>query len=152
MFCRRMLMSSGRATVAQQVEYGLFLLEAGRLKAAEAVVSTRPNPEAPRDLWRTVFLEHMVRAEGFDGLRAATRECLERHPGVPAFMRVEPVTTSGPVNIVKGISAIEPISESGVQAIEIVAAGMERAYFSPPMTYGVRPEAAMPTNTSALLK
>ncbi|MDD2236682.1 MAG: hypothetical protein PHG65_05705 [Kiritimatiellae bacterium] len=88
MLCRRALMSSGRATVVQQVEYGLFLLEAGRLKAAEAVVSTQPNPETPQDQWRTVFLEHMVRAESVDGLRAATRECLERHPGMPAFMRV----------------------------------------------------------------
>lgn len=46
---------------------------------------------------------------------------------VPAFMRVEPVITSGPVTVSMGISAWEETAAWETQAMEPVSAPMERA-------------------------
>ncbi len=67
---------------------------------------------------------------------------------VPAFMRVEPATTSGPVSGVMAICTARANSESGVQLMPAVTAPSRRASATAPSTYGVRPLAAIPTSTS----
>ena len=53
---------------------------------------------------------------------------------VPAFMRVEPVMTSGPVRGVMAISARLAMSEPSLQETAMVWAPSSLAYSSPPMT------------------
>ena len=68
---------------------------------------------------------------------------------VPAFMRVEPVTTSGPVSGSTMMSARSRISAGGgEQATSAVLAPTPRAYASACRTYGVVPEAAIPMTKS----
>src|ERR1039458_2738916 len=61
---------------------------------------------------------------------------------VPAFMRVEPATISGPVSGVMAICTARANSESGVQLMPAVTAPRRRASAIAPSTYGVRPLAA----------
>ncbi len=67
---------------------------------------------------------------------------------VPDFMRVEPVTTSGPTTASIGTSAWREISAPRTQLTAAVNAPILPAYSSPPTTYGVRPLAARPTTVS----
>src|ERR1039458_5449997 len=71
---------------------------------------------------------------------------------VPAFMRVEPATISGPVSGVMAICTARANSESGVQLMPAVTAPRRRASAIAPSTYGVRPLAAIPTSTSRGVK
>src|ERR1022692_2119418 len=71
---------------------------------------------------------------------------------VPAFMRVEPATISGPVSGVMAICTARANSESGVQLMPAVTAPRRRASAIAPSTYGVRPLAAIPTSTSREVK
>src|SRR5579875_3233146 len=65
-----------------------------------------------------------------------------------AFMRVEPLMTSGPTSAQMVMSATCERSEFGLQVIAAVLAPRARAYSTAPTTYGVRPEADMPIMTS----
>ena len=47
---------------------------------------------------------------------------------VPAFMRVEPATTSGPTSATISMSAARPSGEPGLQVIPTVLAPRPRAY------------------------
>lgn len=69
---------------------------------------------------------------------------------VPAFMRVLPVSTSGPVAGVIAISAACARADPGTQLNPTVSAPKLFAYSIAPSTYGVRPLAAMPTRVSGL--
>ncbi len=71
---------------------------------------------------------------------------------VPAFMRVEPVTTSGPVMGTMATSTRTARSTGGgEQATMAVRAPRVIARSSAPRTYGVVPDAAMPTTKSRWL-
>jgi hypothetical protein len=67
---------------------------------------------------------------------------------VPAFMRVEPVTTSGPTRGAITTSASKRASEEGLAVTTIVTAPTLRPYSTAPIGYGVRRLAMMPTTTS----
>ena len=67
---------------------------------------------------------------------------------VPAFIRVEPASTSGPVSTPTCTSASAASSASGLALTSTVWAPTRRASRSAPATYGVRPLAASPTTTS----
>ena len=69
---------------------------------------------------------------------------------VPDFIRVEPVSASGPTTGTMAISAAFVIGESGTQVIQAVKQPSSRAYSIAPMVYGVRPEAASPMTASVL--
>ena len=53
---------------------------------------------------------------------------------VPAFSRVEPVSTSGPLSTSMAMSAWALTGASGLQAIDTVTAPTSRAWSSPPIT------------------
>ncbi len=67
---------------------------------------------------------------------------------VPAFIRVEPVTTSGPVSTVIRMSTSSGTGASGFPVTRAVAAPRCRAVRSAASTYGVRPEAVRPRTKS----
>ena len=67
---------------------------------------------------------------------------------VPAFILVEPVMTSGPTFTSIGYCAKFDINPLLTQQIDSVVAPIKFAYLIPPITYGVRPEAAKPQTTS----
>ena len=67
---------------------------------------------------------------------------------VPAFSRVEPAMTSGPVRISIGNWASAPIGVFLLQARQAVSAPTSLARRIAPMTYGVRPLAEMPRTAS----
>jgi hypothetical protein len=67
---------------------------------------------------------------------------------VPAFIRVEPVMTSGPVSTATWMSAAGPSGASGLAEISTVCAPAARPARRAPPTYGVRPLALTPTTTS----
>ena len=68
---------------------------------------------------------------------------------VPAFIRVDPVTISGPtINSIANLAACAN-SEPGEQAIPTVRAPNSRAFRIAPSTYGVLPLAAIPTSASS---
>ena len=68
---------------------------------------------------------------------------------VPAVSRVEPASTSPPVSISTARSAARAISPPGALVTATARAPASRAARSAPSTYGVRPEALMPTTASA---
>ena len=63
-------------------------------------------------------------------------------------MRVLPVTNSAPEIASIGYSATWEISPFSLQEIEPVNNPFSRALFNPPITYGVLPDAAIPTSVS----
>jgi len=67
---------------------------------------------------------------------------------VPAFSRVEPVSTSGPTSISMAMSAAAPTAEFLLHVTPTVAQPTLFAYSSAAITYGVRPLAAIPTTVS----
>ena len=68
---------------------------------------------------------------------------------VPAFIRVDPVTISGPDNQLDRESPRRAAnSEPGEHAMPTVRAPNARAVPTAPSTYGVRPLAAIPTSVS----
>src|SRR2546430_14840671 len=71
---------------------------------------------------------------------------------VPALSLLEPVTTSGPTTGTILTSATLVIEDPGAQVTATVKAPNERAYDTAPTVYGVLPDAAMPTSTSAFVK
>lgn len=70
---------------------------------------------------------------------------------VPAFNRVLPVTTSGPGSgaIRKSTVPDVPIAEGEAQTTPMVRQPIFFANAKHPRTYGVRPDAAMPTTVSS---
>ncbi|CAO0837139.1 hypothetical protein SMICM17S_12175 [Streptomyces microflavus] len=70
---------------------------------------------------------------------------------VPAFSRVEPVSSSGPVTISRPCSAAAASAESALQERPMVRAPCARACSTAPIAYGVRPEAEIPTTVSSAL-
>ena len=58
---------------------------------------------------------------------------------VPALSRVEPLMTSGPTTGVIIKSHASANADPSLQARPMANAPIWRAYFSPPITYGVRP-------------
>ena len=69
---------------------------------------------------------------------------------VPDFIRVLPVTNSGPTITSMGISACSATGEFGLQVIQAVRIPFSRQCFSAPITYGVVPDAAIPITVSFL--
>ena len=67
---------------------------------------------------------------------------------VPAFNRVDPVSTSGPTSGAITIFASRPTGMRKFDVTATVIALRARAYFNAPTTYGVVPLAAIPTTTS----
>lgn len=67
---------------------------------------------------------------------------------VPALSLVLPVTTSGPVTHSIATSQNGPRALGLTQATPTVDAPTDWACLSPPITYGVRPDDAIPTTTS----
>src|SRR5437867_8221967 len=67
---------------------------------------------------------------------------------VPAFMRVEPVITSGPTIGAIETSAISAILDLGLQVMLRTLAPMDLPYLIAPMVNGVLPLAAIPATTS----
>src|SRR5678816_500941 len=67
---------------------------------------------------------------------------------VPAFMRVDPVTISGPTRVSITTSATFAMGESGAATIAAVRAFLDFAYSRAAIVYGVLPLAAMPTTRS----
>ena len=70
---------------------------------------------------------------------------------VPAFIRVEPASTSGPTTGTIATSTACAISDPGTQVTATVNAPSARARLTAPIVYGVRPDAAMPTTASRAL-
>ena len=70
---------------------------------------------------------------------------------VPLFIRVEPVTNSGPTTTSIGNLEILEISLFWLQEILPVNISDELHAFIAPITYGVEPDAAMPITKSRLL-
>ena len=68
---------------------------------------------------------------------------------VPAFMRLEPASTSGPTTGTIATSTARVISDPGAQVTATVNAPSARARSTAPIVYGVRPDAAMPTTASS---
>src|SRR6476661_4711347 len=67
---------------------------------------------------------------------------------VPAFMREEPATASGPTSVTIVIWAALASSDPGLHVTATVLAPRARAYLRAATVYGVRPLAARPTTTS----
>ncbi|MBW8702618.1 hypothetical protein MBT84_23770 [Streptomyces sp. MBT84] len=67
---------------------------------------------------------------------------------VPAFSRVEPVSSSGPATISMPWSAAAARGLSALHDRPTVSAPRARACSTAPRAYGVRPEAEMPTTVS----
>ena len=67
---------------------------------------------------------------------------------VPAFILVLPVTNSGPVITSIGYSEANANGLFELQVIQPVIIALFLACLIPPITYGVVPEAAIPTKTS----
>ena len=68
---------------------------------------------------------------------------------VPAFMRVEPVTTSAPVSVTIAMSASFASGDPSLHVSPTVAQPSDFAYPSAPSTYSAPPAALMPTTQSA---
>ncbi len=68
---------------------------------------------------------------------------------VPAFSRVEPAMISGPVTSSIGWSTWRLSSASGFDEMPTVRAPTSAAWWTAPIVYGVRPDAATPTTTSS---
>ena len=69
---------------------------------------------------------------------------------VPAFMRLDPATTSGPTSTTIGTSGSRARREAGLHVMPIVAAAPRSrlAASRAASTYGARPLAEIPTTTS----
>jgi hypothetical protein len=67
---------------------------------------------------------------------------------VPAFMRVDPATTSGPVSTSTSTSMSSRPVACGLENTRPVCAPSSRAARSAPSTYGVRPDAVRPSTKS----
>ena len=65
---------------------------------------------------------------------------------------MEPVTTSGPTTGAIDIFAHFDTSESALHVTDTVKAPISFAYYKAPITYGVLPDAAIPTTTSFSFK
>src|SRR5690625_199234 len=67
---------------------------------------------------------------------------------VADFIRVEPVSASGPVSATTATSTPSSSRERGLEVTSAVKAPWRAAWARAPATYGVRPEAARPMTTS----